>query len=139
MKNERTVGVQVTLLARIFRTRFDQRARTVGLTRPQWRTIAAIRFAEGSTQREISEILEVEPVTVARIVDRLEAAQIIERRPDPEDRRAKRLYLTPAATPLLKSLARLGAQEEAQALTGFSPEEVATLQALLGRLIANVN
>ncbi|MDB5583631.1 MAG: hypothetical protein JWR80_8807 [Bradyrhizobium sp.] len=139
MKSDRSVGVQISLLARLFRTRFDQRARTVGLTRPQWRMIVAIRFAEGATQREIAEILEVEPVTVARIIDRLEAAHLVERRPDAVDRRAKRLHLDPAAMPMLKSLALLGDEEEKQALAGFSEGERVTLQALLERLIANVS
>lgn len=137
-KDPRTFGIQVTLAARLLRTRFDQRARTIALTRPQWRTIVAVRYNEGVMQRELAGILEVAPVTVGRIVDRLEAAGMIERRPDTIDRRANRLYLTPRSGPVFDRLAELGVEEQRIALAGLSAQEQAQLSMLLNRIIDNL-
>ncbi|MFZ4688017.1 MAG: MarR family winged helix-turn-helix transcriptional regulator [Polymorphobacter sp.] len=138
VKDERTFGIQVTLVARLLRTRFDKRARTVALTRPQWRTIVAVRYNEGSTQRELAGILEVASVTVGRIIDKLEHAGLIERRADAIDRRAYRLYLTEQSGLLFDRLAELGAEEQRYALAGLSGDERQQLSDLLDRIIANL-
>ena len=138
MKPERTTGVRIAYIARMMRTRFDQRAKTLGLTRAQWRTIATIRRHEGCTQREIAEKLEVGSVTVGRIVERLEQAGWIERRPDAADRRAYRLYMNPASQPMLEQLTALGADEERQALEGIAEPDRALLASLLDRIIDNL-
>jgi MarR family transcriptional regulator, transcriptional regulator for hemolysin len=91
-------------LARSIRTEADKRARTHGMTRAQWMILAKLKHQPGLSQRELAEILEVEPITVARLVDRLEARDLVERRPDPEDRRIWRLYLCQAAAPVLEAL-----------------------------------
>jgi DNA-binding MarR family transcriptional regulator len=138
MRFERTNSIRINYISRMMRTRFDLRARTLGLTRAQWQTIAAIRRNEGATQREVAQKLEVGSVTVGRIVERLEQAGWIERRPDKTDRRAYRLYMSPKATPMLERLTALGADEEGKALAGISEEERATLATLLDRIIANL-
>ena len=137
-KYERTIGIQMTLAARLLRTRFDKRARTVALTRPQWRTILAVRYNEGCTQRELADILEAASVSVGRIVDKLEYAGLIERRPDVIDRRANRLYLTAKSGPLFDRLSELGTEEQQYALAGLSGEEREQLSRLLDRIIANL-
>jgi len=93
-------------VARLTRTRFDQAARAFGMTRAQWIILARLDRQPGISQNELATICEVEPITVARLIDRLEARGMVERRPDPSDRRVRRLHLMPAATPILAEIAR---------------------------------
>lgn len=138
MKPERTNGLRISYIARMLRTRFDQRARSMGLTRAQWQTIAVIRWNEGATQREVAEKLEVGSVTAGRLIDRLEQDGWIERRADPADRRANRLSISPKAQPMLERLTALGMDEEARALEGLSADERLLLAGLLDRIIVNL-
>ena len=91
-------------VARQMRTRADQRARTRGMTRAQWVILAHLERQPGLSQNELAAIVEVEPITIGRLVDRLEARRLVERRSDPKDRRVWRLQLTPAATPILREI-----------------------------------
>ena len=91
-------------VARLIRTRFDQRARAYGMTRAQWIILARLNRQPGMSQNELAAICEVEPITVGRLIDRLEARGLVERRADATDRRIKRLHLLPAATPVLKEI-----------------------------------
>ena len=86
-------------VARLVRTRFDQLARTRGMTRAQWVILARLSRQPGLSQNELASICEVEPITVGRLIDRLEARGLVERRADPKDRRVRRLHLLPAAQP----------------------------------------
>src|ERR1043165_2568241 len=98
----------VSDVARLLRTHADQRARQFGMTRAQWAVLARLETNEGLKQSELAEMLDLQPITLTRLVDRLCANGLIERRADPDDRRAKRLYLTPQARPLMDRLADLG-------------------------------
>ncbi|MEJ0025825.1 MAG: MarR family transcriptional regulator [Rhizomicrobium sp.] len=90
-------------VARALRTRFDQKARAShAMTRAQWIILSRLERQPGMSQNEMAAICEVEPITVARLVDRLEARGLVERRSDPSDRRIRRLHLLPAAKPILK-------------------------------------
>jgi MarR family transcriptional regulator, transcriptional regulator for hemolysin len=91
-------------VARMQRTRFDQWARNYGMTRAQGLILLRLERQPGLSQNEMAAICEVEPITVGRLVDRLEARGLIERRPDPSDRRIKRLHLMPEAAPLLGAI-----------------------------------
>ena len=91
-------------VARMQRTRFDQWARGYGMTRAQGLILLRLEGQPGLSQNEMAAICEVEPITVGRLVDRLEARGLIERRPDPTDRRIKRLHLMPAAAPILAAI-----------------------------------
>jgi len=91
-------------VARLLRTRFDQRARARGMTRAQWLILARLSRQPNLSQNELAGICEVEPITVARLVDRLEARGLVERRADPNDRRINRLHLLPAAEPILSEI-----------------------------------
>ena len=92
-------------VARTLRTRFDQKARaTHAMTRAQWIILSRLDRQPGMSQNEMAAICEVEPITVARLVDRLEARGLVERRADPTDRRIKRLHLLPAAKPILETI-----------------------------------
>ena len=91
-------------VARIMRTRFDQRARARGMTRAQWVILGRLSRQPGISQNEMATICEVEPITVGRLIDRLEARGLVERRADPADRRIRRLHLLPAAQPILDEI-----------------------------------
>ncbi len=92
-------------VARTLRTRFDQKARAShAMTRAQWIILSRLDRQPGMSQNEMAAICEVEPITVARLVDRLEARGLVERRNDPADRRIRRLHLLPAAQPILETI-----------------------------------
>lgn len=135
---ERTISLRISLAARLQRKRFDMRARTMGMTLAQWRAIHAVSRAEGATQRSIAEAMDVGDVTASRLVDRLVEKGWIERRVDQYDRRAHRLYLTSAATPLLAQLTMLGEDEQRNQLAGVTREELAMVSDILDRMIANL-
>jgi len=92
-------------VARTLRTKFDQKARaTHAMTRAQWIILSRLDRQPGMSQNEMAAICEVEPITVARLIDRLEARGLVERRADATDRRIKRLHLLPAAKPILETI-----------------------------------
>ena len=104
----REIGVNLNDVARMLRTFADQKARQFGISRAQWIVLMRLDRSEGLKQSELAEILDLQPISLTRLLDRLAESGLIERRPDPHDRRANRLYLTSAARPLLKQLAALG-------------------------------
>ena len=104
----REIGVSLNDVARMLRTFADQQARQFGISRAQWIVLMRLDRSEGLKQSELAEMLDLQPISLTRLLDRLAESGLIERRPDPHDRRANRLYLTSAARPLLKQLASLG-------------------------------
>jgi DNA-binding MarR family transcriptional regulator len=98
--------VELYDVARLIRTRFDRWARGYGMTRAQGVILARLSRQPGMTQNEMAALCEVEPITVGRLVDRLEARGLLERRLDPSDRRIRRLHLLPAAQPILAEIQR---------------------------------
>ena len=104
----REIGVSLNDVARMLRTFADQKARQFGISRAQWIVLMRLDRSEGLKQSELAEMLDLQPISLTRLLDRLAENGLIERRPDPHDRRANRLYLTSAARPLLKQLASLG-------------------------------
>lgn len=137
-RDDTTLGMRILKLSRMVRLRFDRRAAGAGLTSAQWRTIACVRRFPGATQRQIAELLEVSEATAGRSIDRLVEAGWVERRNDPDDRRAHRVYQTDAIEPVVDELAQIGAAEEVAALAGFTPEERVQLDAMLARIAANL-
>ena len=103
-------------VARLLRINADKRARTQGMTRAQWGILIWLDRQPGISQKELSELLEVEPITVARLIDRLEARGMVERRPDPRDRRIWRLHLQPPAHIALEEI-NLQRADMAQSIT----------------------
>ncbi len=91
-------------VARLMRTRADQHARRYGMTRAQWVILSWLERQSGISQNDLAGLVEVEPITVCRLVDRLEARGLVERRSDPKDRRVRRLHLTPEAKPMLDEI-----------------------------------
>lgn len=124
--------------ARLLRRRFDARARVLGVSRAQWQVLFALSRVEGINQAGLAEALDVETITVGRMVDRLADADLVERRPDPSDRRAWRLYLRPRAHPILEALRIVGADVMAETLSGITQAEQDQLSALLRRVHTNL-
>ena len=131
-------------VARLLRRRMDQSAHNLGLTSAQWRVLAHVARCETLKQQplnqaNLADLLDMEPITLSRQIDRMEAAGLIERRPDPADRRAHRLFLTDTAWPLVNSFRAVGAEVLKTALVGVSEEEVAALTDVLGRMRTNIS
>jgi len=138
MPLEREVAFNINDVARLLKTYADQRARDFGMTRAQWAVLARVERSEGLKQCELADTLDLQPITLTRLIDRLCDGGLIERRSDPDDRRAKRLYLTPAARPVLDGLTRLGQDIMATVLVGIEPAAVEQLLALLLTLKTNL-
>jgi DNA-binding MarR family transcriptional regulator len=126
-------------VARLLRCAFDERAREIGVTRAQWKTLVVLSRNEGSNQGTLADLLEIEPITLARMIDRLEEAGLVERRRDPADRRAWRLHLTAAAQPLMIQLRAIGDTLLEDVLAGISPAGRDGLHATLEHLRSNLN
>jgi MarR family transcriptional regulator for hemolysin len=125
-------------VGRLLRTYADQKARQFGMTRAQWAVLARLARYEGLKQAELAEMLDLQPITLTRLLDRLCQNELIERRADPEDRRAKRLFLRPAAQPLLERLGVLGEEIMGTALAGLDHKRIEMLLADLGTLKENL-
>ena len=118
-------------VARLLRTYANYRAAQFGITRAQWAVLVRIDREEGLNQSELADTLDLQPITLTRLLDKLCDGGLIERRPDPDDRRAKRLFLMPAARPLLEQLRVLGEETMADALSGV---DRASIDQMIGKL-----
>lgn len=116
----RSLGFLLADVSRLVRRRFDQRASGLGLTRAQWRVLAQLRRREGINQTALAEILEIEPITLGRHIDRLVDKGFVERRPDPADRRAWRLHLRSEVQPVLDKLRAMSVATSGEAFAGIS-------------------
>jgi MarR family transcriptional regulator, transcriptional regulator for hemolysin len=127
----REFGFLINDVARLLRTYADHKAAQFGMTRAQWAVLARLDRAEGLNQSELAEMLDLQPITLTRLLDKLAESGLIERRPDPDDRRAKRLFLTPAARPLLEHLGSVGEDVMAAVLAGLDPQAI---EEMIGQL-----
>lgn len=114
-------------VARLLRVDADKRARTQDMTRAQWGILIWLERQPGISQKELSELLEVEPITVARLVDRLENRRLVERRPDPRDRRIWRLHLQPPAHAVLREIDHQRTDMIGRLTDGIDDESLETL------------
>jgi MarR family transcriptional regulator, transcriptional regulator for hemolysin len=135
---EREIAFTIMDVARLLRTYADHRARQFGMTRAQWAVLSRLDRSEGLKQSELAEILDLQPITLTRLLDRLANNGLIERRPDPNDRRANRLFLTAAARPLLERLTALGEDMMGTVLAGLDAESTERLLSDLGTLRENL-
>lgn len=125
----------VTLL---FRKHFDRRAVKFGLTRAQWRATKMLYHREGLRQAELAEFLEMEPIAVGRVIDRLQTAGFVERRPDPKDRRAWRLYTTEQARVIIDDMESIARELRKDATRGIDSEELRQALAVINRIKDNL-
>lgn len=136
---ERSFGFLLHDVARLLRKRFDQRARALGLSRSQWQVLAHLLRHEGINQSGLAEILEIENITLGRLIDRMEEAGWVDRRPDPKDRRARLLYMTQKVAPMMERMRALAEETRNEALEGLPPEQRETLIDLLTHVRANIS
>ena len=134
-----TFGFLLSDTARLLRKRFDERARQHGATRAQWKALLAISRHEGINQGGLAELLEVEPITLCRLIDRMEEAGLVERRRDPKDRRAWQLFLTDKAHPVLEELHATAAELMEQTLRGISETQTSMMTDLLNQIRDNLD
>jgi MarR family transcriptional regulator, transcriptional regulator for hemolysin len=128
----REILFTISDVGRLLRTCADQKARLHGMTRAQWAVLLRLERLEGLKQSDLAEDLDIQPITLTRLVDRLCDNGLIERRPDPNDRRAKRLYLTPAARPLLDRIETQVEELAGTVLAGVDPAAVGVMLTQLG-------
>lgn len=126
-------------VARLLRWSFDRQSQDLGLTRAQWSVLAHLYRGDGLQQKSLARIMDIAPITLARQLDRLEAGDWIQRRDDPSDRRAKMVYLTAKAVPMIARLADLAELVRGQALKGVSAEEEAQFISILSRIRENLS
>lgn len=134
----RELAFLVSDVARLLKTYTNKRAKEMGATRAQWSVLARIERHPGLKQTELAAILDIEPITLVRILDKLCEQGLVERRADAEDRRVRRLYLLPPARPVLHGLHALGEDIMAHALAGVDDRVIAGLRADLGAIKDNL-
>jgi MarR family transcriptional regulator for hemolysin len=137
-EKRRAIGTRLHILARLLRNNFDRQVAAHHVTRSQWAMIAVVASQPGATQRMIAETLEMSEASAGRLIDRLCAEGLLERRDRDDDRRARAVYLTDAARPLLDKLATIARDTEERLFRGFSAEELDRLQTYVDRLYGNV-
>jgi MarR family transcriptional regulator for hemolysin len=128
---ERDLAFLLSDAARLIRTCADQEARRFGMTRAQWGVLFRLQRNEGLKQSELADLLEVQPITLTRLIDRLCDNGLIERRSDPSDRRVKRLFLTPGAKPVLEKVTAAAETMMASVLAGLEPASREAMRASL--------
>ncbi len=134
----REILFQLADVSRTMRTYVDQCAREHGMTRAQWGVLIRLERQEGMTQAEMAESLEIQPISLVRLVDKLCPHSLVERRPHPRDRRANRLYLTDKGRSTLTRLAPLGREITVDVLASLDEADVADLLQMLMRIRNNI-
>lgn len=128
-----TLPFEIGETAHVLRKAFDRLAVGLGVTRAQWKVLFRLTRTPGLRQVELAEMLELEPITLCRIVDRLEEARLVERVRDPEDRRAWRLHVTAEAQPLVEKLQGVGAELIEHAFSGIDPKDIEITRRVLAQ------
>ena len=132
-----TLPFEIGETAHALRKAFDRLAVGLGVTRAQWKVLFRLTRTPGLRQVELADMLELEPITLCRIVDRLEEAGLVERVRDPDDRRAWRLHVTAQAQPLVEKLRGVGARLIGHAFSGIDPKEIEITRRVLAQAREN--
>jgi len=133
-----TVGFMLSDVARLLRSNFDRRVQELNLTQPQWQALTYLARNEGAQQSALAEMLGKQPMSVARLIDRMESTGWVERRPDPSDRRAFNLHLTEKVDPVLEEIWKHAARTRSQALAGISDRDRKKLLQILSVMRRNL-
>ena len=134
-----TLPFEIAETAHALRKAFDRRAVGMGVTRAQWKVLFRLERLPGLRQIELADMLDVEPITLSRIVDRLEEAGLVERIADPADRRAWRLHVTAKAQPLIAKLHAVADEMISEAFAGIDPKDIEIVRTVLGRVRENAS
>ena len=133
------LGFLLSDAARLLRRRFQQKARGVGLTSAQWQTLAYLVRNEGINQAGMANLLDIEPITLCRLIDRMEEGGWVERRPNPADRRARLLFMTDKSRPLLAEMRAIAQEVYEEAVAGLAPEVRSHLMEGLRSIVGNLS
>ena len=134
-----TLPFEIGETAHALRKAFDRRAVGLGVTRAQWKALFRLEREPGLRQIELADMLDIEPITLSRIVDRLEESGLVERLADPSDRRAWRLHVTARAQPLIAKLHAIADEMIADAFAGIDPKDIEITRAVLARARENAS
>ena len=132
-----TLPFEIGETAHALRKAFDRLAVGLGVTRAQWKVLFKLTRKPGLRQVELADLLDLEPITLCRIVDRLEEAGLVERSRDPEDRRAWKLHVTAKAQPLIEKLQAVGAKLVDEAFGGIDPKDIEIARKVLAQAREN--
>jgi len=132
-----TLPFEIGETAHALRKAFDRRAVGLGVTRAQWKVLFRLDRHPGLRQIELADMLDIEPITLSRIVDRLEESGLVERRADPADRRAWRLHVTAGAQPLIAKLRAIADDMIAETFAGIDPKDIEITRQVLSRAREN--
>jgi DNA-binding MarR family transcriptional regulator len=133
-----TLPFEIAETAHALRKAFDRRASGLGVTRAQWKVLFRLTRSPGLRQVELADMLDIEPITLCRIIDRLEEAGFVERTRDPTDRRAWKLQVTKSAQPLMEKLTAVGAELVEEAFAGIDARDIEKVRSVLARVRENV-
>ena len=139
LQDSTSLGFLIADVSRLLRRDFDRRVRALRLTQAQWRAIAHLQRTDGIRQSALAERLEVAPITLGRLVDRLEASGWVSRKSDPIDRRASLLFLTPKAGPILDEMRAHAKDAMREALSGVPQRARKELLKALERMKDNLS
>ena len=129
-----TILPEIGETAHALRKAFTRRAASIGVTGAQWKVLFKLTLKPGLRQTDLADLLDIEPITLTRIIDRLQEAGLVERTPDPADRRAWRLHVTPKAQPVVGKLRAIADEMTAEAFAGIDPKDVETPRGVLAQV-----
>ena len=134
-----TLPFEIGETAHALRKDFDRRAAGMGVTRAQWKVLFRLTRHPGLRQIELADMLDIEPITLSRIIDRLQETELVERVADPSDRRAWRLHVTARARPLVEKLRAVADEMISEAFAGIDPKDIEITRQVLGRVRENAS
>ena len=134
-----TLPFEIAETAHALRKAFDRKAVGLGVTRAQWKVLFRLERQPGLRQIEIADMLDIEPITLSRIIDRLEESELVERVADPADRRAWRLHVTARAGPLIAKLRAIADEMIAEAFAGIDPQDIQITRQVLAKARENAS
>ena len=132
-----TLPSEIGETAHALRKAFSRLAAGIGVTGPQWKVMLKLTLRPGLRQAELADLLDVEPITLTRIIDRLEEAGLVERTADPADRRVWRLHVTAKAQPVVEKLKAIVDEMSAEAFAGIDPKHIEVTRKVLARVREN--
>jgi MarR family transcriptional regulator for hemolysin len=138
VKESAGFGSLVRDVSKLVRKCFEQKSANHGLTQAQWMAINHLIYNEGINQKTLAEMMEIEPITLTGLIDRLEHAGWVERRHDASDRRVRLLYLTKQAHPILEQMNEIKMQVREKAFVGISPKEQQKIMKILRNVRDNL-
>jgi DNA-binding MarR family transcriptional regulator len=136
--NEESLGFIIQDITRLLRKKFDSKASELGLTRAQWLVLLHLKHHNGIRQTDLTNLLDVQPISMTRMIDRLVKNNWVERRNDPADRRVKLIYLTNRVKPLLGVLRSLGNEVLEEAIDGINRKDYEILVDSLLKIRSNI-